>query len=81
MKKPAYGYTKSGQPVHARTIDHHRVDNSYQRFNKWAAIWFCKYRCISGFLGVHGSSNVCRTFLSLRRWLYSYQNIYCHLWV
>ena len=42
MKKPTYGYTKSGQPVHGKTIDHHRVDNSYQRFNKWAAIWVTK---------------------------------------
>jgi hypothetical protein len=42
MEKPTYGYTKSGQAVHGKTIDHHRVDNRYQRFNKWAAIWVTK---------------------------------------
>lgn len=41
-KKPQHGYTKSGIPVHARTVDHHKTDTAYQRFNKWAAIWVTK---------------------------------------
>ena len=40
--KPTHGYTKKGTAVHGKTMDHHRVDNAYQRFNKKCAIWITK---------------------------------------
>jgi hypothetical protein len=39
MSQPTHGFTKEGKPVHARTFDHHRADNEYQRFNKSIALW------------------------------------------
>ena len=37
--KPAFGFTPEGQPVHAKTLDHHPDGSSYQRFNKRLATW------------------------------------------
>jgi hypothetical protein len=37
--QPAHWYTKSGQPVHKRTVDHLPTETSYQRFNKRLALW------------------------------------------
>ena len=34
--------TKSGTIIHQKTIDHHRVDTLYQRFNKRCAVWVTK---------------------------------------
>lgn len=36
---PTHGWTRRGQPVHARTIDHARVDSRYQRLNKAVAVF------------------------------------------
>jgi hypothetical protein len=36
---PTFGTTRSGHRVHAKTIDHHRDDTAYQRFNKTVALW------------------------------------------
>jgi hypothetical protein len=35
---PHFGHTKSGLPVHARTIDHLAAGNPATRFNKWLAV-------------------------------------------
>jgi hypothetical protein len=35
---PTHGWTKLGQAVHARTLDHLPTHNGYARFNKWLAI-------------------------------------------
>jgi hypothetical protein len=35
---PTHGWTKLGQAVHARTLDHLPTHNAYARFNKWLAI-------------------------------------------
>ena len=37
-RRPHFGFTKHGHAVHARTIDHHRDDTAYQRFNKRVAL-------------------------------------------
>lgn len=34
--------TRSGKFIHLKTIDHHRADNAYQRFNKKCAVWVTK---------------------------------------
>lgn len=34
-----HGTTRHGHIVHHRTVDHHRTDTAYQRFNKKVAIW------------------------------------------
>ena len=39
---PTHGYTPNGQPVHARTTDHHPTDTAYQRFNKKLAVTITK---------------------------------------
>ena len=36
--EPTHGYTASGLAVHAKTLDHHRMESAYQRFNKKAAL-------------------------------------------
>jgi hypothetical protein len=41
--RPHWGFTRHhGFAVHATTLDHHRDDTAYQRFNKWAAVWITK---------------------------------------
>ena len=42
MSGPTHGYTRDGQPVHARTVDHHATDSAYQRFNKKLAVGITK---------------------------------------
>lgn len=42
MSEPAFGFTSSGEPVHAKTTDHHVSETRYQRFNKRVAIWLTK---------------------------------------
>lgn len=37
-EQPTHGWTRLGQAVHARTVDHMPTRNSYARFNKWLAI-------------------------------------------
>lgn len=37
MTDPTHGYTKSGHPVHGKTVDHHASESRYQRFNKRVA--------------------------------------------
>lgn len=34
-----HGHTRNGRPVHRHTIDFHRADTAYQRFNKAVAAW------------------------------------------
>ena len=41
-REPTHGYTKDGQEVHGKVIDHHRTDSTYQRFNKAVALWLTK---------------------------------------
>src|SRR5579872_531778 len=41
--QPAHGYTRSGQPVHKRTVDHLPTDTAYQRFNKAVALWLTSH--------------------------------------
>ena len=36
--EPTHGWTKLGQAVHARSVDHMPTHNAYARFNKWLAI-------------------------------------------
>ena len=36
--QPTHGWTKLGQAVHARSVDHMPTHNAYARFNKWLAI-------------------------------------------
>jgi hypothetical protein len=39
-QRPHWGFTQHhGFPVHAATVDHHRDDTAYQRFNKKCAVW------------------------------------------
>jgi hypothetical protein len=42
-RKPHFGHTKTGQPVHRRTVDHHPSATAVQRFNKSVAIGLTKY--------------------------------------
>lgn len=37
--QPAHGFTKRGQPVHSRTVDHLPAGTAYQRFNKRLALF------------------------------------------
>lgn len=37
-KEPTHGYTKSGRPVHGRTMDHLKHETHYQRFNQAFAV-------------------------------------------
>ena len=37
MIKPHFGHTKTGHPLHLRTIDYHRADTAYQALNKKVA--------------------------------------------
>jgi hypothetical protein len=37
-REPTHGWTRSGQPVHARTKDHLPRNTPLQRFNSWLAI-------------------------------------------
>lgn len=37
-KRPTHGFTRTGHPVHRRTIDHLPDDSRYQRFNKRLAL-------------------------------------------
>ena len=41
-RRPHFGFTRTGHPVHLRTIDHHPDGTAYQRFNKRAAVWITK---------------------------------------
>lgn len=41
--KPTHGVTKSGREVHAKTLDHMRIDTAYARFNKKIALGLTKY--------------------------------------
>jgi len=36
---PAFGFTRHGRPVHARTVDHLPDHNAYARFNKHLALF------------------------------------------
>lgn len=38
-KQPTHGFTKHGHAVHGSTMDHHRDDTAYQRFNKKVAMF------------------------------------------
>lgn len=40
--QPTHGFTKLGQPVHRRTVDHLPTETAYQRFNKRLALWLAK---------------------------------------
>lgn len=37
-RNPRHGFTKRGDAVHARTIDHLKGDTTYARFGKWLAV-------------------------------------------
>jgi len=41
--KPTHGFTKLGQAVHKRTVDHLPTETTYQRINKAVAIALTKY--------------------------------------
>lgn len=38
-RHPAHGFTRFGQPVHRRTVDHLPTDTAYARFNKRLALF------------------------------------------
>ena len=40
---PAHGFTRLGQAVHKRTLDHLPTDTGYQRFNKRVALALTRY--------------------------------------
>ena len=40
---PVHGFTRLGQAVHKRTVDHLPTDSAYQRLNKSVAIALTKY--------------------------------------
>ena len=42
-RKPTHGYTRLGQAVHKRTIDHLPTDSRYQRLNKKVALVLTTY--------------------------------------
>ena len=37
-RNPRHGFTKHGDAVHARTVDHLKVDTTYARIGKWLAV-------------------------------------------
>jgi len=41
--RPTHGFTRLGQAVHKRTVDHLPSDSAYQRLNKTVAIALTKY--------------------------------------
>ena len=41
--QPAHGFTKLGQAVHKRTVDHMPTESAYQRLNKTVAVSLTKY--------------------------------------
>jgi len=41
--QPTHGFTRLGQPVHRRTVDHMPTESGYQRFNKKVALALTKY--------------------------------------
>ena len=41
-RHPHFGHTRSGAPVHRHTWDYHKVDSTYQKFNKGTALWITK---------------------------------------
>lgn len=42
VKKPHFGHTKTGLPVHHHSTDYHPDGTAYQRFNKFCAVWITK---------------------------------------
>jgi hypothetical protein len=43
QKRPTHGFTRLGQAVHKRTLDHLPAESRYQRLNKAVAISLTKY--------------------------------------
>ena len=41
--RPTHGFTRLGQAVHKRTVDHLPTDSAYQRINKAVAVALTKY--------------------------------------
>lgn len=37
--EPRHGWTSQGEAVHGKTVDHHKADTAYDRFNKRVAVW------------------------------------------